>query len=180
MSVCVSVCVSLCVSVCLFTFEVPFKHLFAPTSQSWMSKFLEIRNPWGKVVVSDINIFAQKLSKIAAAIFCLFVYIYFYFICSLLRYCLNISLSRIPEIGCPKFLELQNPWGKEMERSGLRCEHFCLKMILNCCSKKVFFTDLFFLCSLHLNVLFPHPPPPPPFPKSNVHTFYIFQILREN
>ena len=26
-----------CVFVRVFTFEVPFKHLFAPTSQSWMS-----------------------------------------------------------------------------------------------------------------------------------------------
>ena len=26
------VCVSVCVSVCVFTFEVPFKRLFAPTS----------------------------------------------------------------------------------------------------------------------------------------------------
>ena len=28
---------SVCLSVCLFTFEVPFKRLFAPTSQSRMS-----------------------------------------------------------------------------------------------------------------------------------------------
>ena len=37
-----SICPSVCQSVCLFvcpsvTFEVPFKCLFAPTSQSWMS-----------------------------------------------------------------------------------------------------------------------------------------------
>ena len=34
---CPSVCVSVCPSVCLFTFEVMFKHLFAPTSWSQMS-----------------------------------------------------------------------------------------------------------------------------------------------
>ena len=39
-----------CLFVCLFTFEVPFNGLFAPTSQSRMSNILEIRNPWGKVV----------------------------------------------------------------------------------------------------------------------------------
>ena len=39
-----------CLSVCSRTFEVPFKRLFAPTSQSWMSKILEIRNPWEKVI----------------------------------------------------------------------------------------------------------------------------------
>ena len=41
-------------SVHLFTFEVSFKRLFAPTSQSRMSKiFLEIRNRWGKVMVRN-------------------------------------------------------------------------------------------------------------------------------
>ena len=39
-----------CPSVRLFTFEVPFKRLFAPTSGIRMSKSLEIRNPWGKVI----------------------------------------------------------------------------------------------------------------------------------
>ena len=57
--------VCLCVSVCVFTFEVPFKRLFAP----------------------------------------------------------------LPEIGCPIFLEIQNPWVKVMERSGLRFEHFCLEVV---------------------------------------------------
>ena len=36
-SKCPSVCLSVCLSVCVFTFEVPFKRLFAPTSQSRMS-----------------------------------------------------------------------------------------------------------------------------------------------
>ena len=63
---CPPVRLSVCPCVCLFTFEVPFNGLFAPTSRSRMS---EIRNPWGKVmeeVVSDMNIFVWKLSKIAA------------------------------------------------------------------------------------------------------------------
>ena len=34
---------------CRFTFEVMFKRFFAPPSQSWKSKFLEIWNPLGKV-----------------------------------------------------------------------------------------------------------------------------------
>ena len=36
-SKCPSVCTSVCPCVCLFTFEVPFNGLFAPTSQSRMS-----------------------------------------------------------------------------------------------------------------------------------------------
>ena len=40
-----------CLSVCVFTFEVPFKRLLAPPSQSWMSNFFkEIRNPRGIVI----------------------------------------------------------------------------------------------------------------------------------
>ena len=62
-----SVCLCVCMCVNLFTFEVPFKRIFAPLS----------------------------------------------------------------EVGCPIFLEIQNPLGKIMERSGLRFEHFSLEIFLN-------------------------------------------------
>ena len=45
-------------------------------------------------------------------------------VCSLLRYRLNNFLPPLPEVGCPIFLEIRNPWGKVMERSGLRLEFF--------------------------------------------------------
>ena len=48
---------------------------------------------------------------------------------SLLRYRLNVFLPPLPEVGCPIFLEIRNPWGKVMERSGLRYEGFCLKIV---------------------------------------------------
>ena len=38
---------------------------------------------------------------------------------------LCICLPPLPEVGCPKFLEIWNPWGKVLERSGFRIEHFC-------------------------------------------------------
>ena len=41
----------------------------------------------------------------------------------------NGLLPPLPEVGCPKFLEIRNPWGKVMERSGLRLEHFCLEVV---------------------------------------------------
>ena len=34
-------------------------------------------------------------------------------VCSLLRYRLNVFLPPLPEVGCPKFLEIQNQWGKK-------------------------------------------------------------------
>ena len=30
----------------------------------------------------------------------------------------------LPEVGCPKFLAIRNPWGKVLERSGLRIVNF--------------------------------------------------------
>ena len=43
-----SVCLSVCLSVCVFTFEVPFKRLFAPTSQSRMSNIFRDSESLGK------------------------------------------------------------------------------------------------------------------------------------
>ena len=48
-------------------------------------------------------------------------------VCSLLRYHVNVVLPPLPEVWYPKFLEIRNPWGKVMERSGLRFEHFSLE-----------------------------------------------------
>ena len=48
---------------------------------------------------------------------------------SLLWYRLNVFLPPLPEVRCPIFLEIRNPWGKVMERSGLIFEHFCLKIV---------------------------------------------------
>ena len=45
-----SVRVCVCLSVRLFTFEVQLKRLFAPTLEVGYPKFLEIRNPWQKVM----------------------------------------------------------------------------------------------------------------------------------
>ena len=60
-------------------------------------------------------------------------------VCSLLRYRLNVFLPQFPEVGCPIFLEIRNPLGKVIERSGLRLEHFCLEVVLNRQKKKKFF-----------------------------------------
>ena len=48
-------------------------------------------------------------------------------VCSLLRYRLNVFFPPLPKVGCPIFLEIQNPWGKVMEGSGLKFEHFFWK-----------------------------------------------------
>ena len=62
-------------------------------------------------------------------------------VCSLLRYRLTVFVSPLPEVGCPIFLEIRNPWGKIMERSGLTFEHFVWKWSKIAAEKKVFFAD---------------------------------------
>ena len=63
----------------------------------------------------------------------------FLFVCSLLKYHLNVFLPPLPEVGCPIFLEIRNPGGKVMEKSGLRLEHFSLEVVLNRGAKKISF-----------------------------------------
>ena len=55
------------------------------------------------------------------------------------RYRLTVFLPPLPEVGCPIFLEIRNPWGKVVERSGLTFEHFCLEVVQNRRAKKSLF-----------------------------------------
>ena len=73
---------------------------------------------------------------------------------SLLRYRLTVFLPPLPKVGCPILLEIRNSWGKVMERSGLRYEHFCLKIVKNRRAKKVFFLS-FLLLRYRLTVFLP-------------------------
>ena len=75
-------------------------------------------------------------------------------VCSLLRYRLTVFLPPLLEVGCPLLLEIRNPWGKVMERSGLRYEHFCLKLSKIAAQKIVFFSLIFFTFKVPFNSLF--------------------------
>ena len=64
-------------------------------------------------------------------------------VCSLLRYRFNVFLPPLPKFGGPIFLEIWNPWGKVILRSGLRFE---ILLFENCIKsprkkKKKFFAD---------------------------------------
>ena len=48
-------------------------------------------------------------------------------VCLLLRYRLNVFLPPLLVVGCPKILEILNPWGKVADRNGLRFEYFFWK-----------------------------------------------------
>ena len=49
---------------------------------------------------------------------------------------LNVFLHPLPEVRCPNFLDIQNPWGKVMETSGLRFENCSLEVVSNRRKKK--------------------------------------------
>ena len=87
-----------------------------------------------------MNIFVSKLSKIAAEkkVFSSLFSVFFGFWSFL-----TVFLPPLPEVGCPIFLEIRNPWGQVMERSGLRYEHFVWKLPKIAAQKKVFFSSLF-------------------------------------
>jgi len=59
-------------------------------------------------------------------------------------YILRPILLPLPKVGFPKNLEIRNPWGKVLERSGLRIEHFFLGSGLKSPRKKKFFFLLIF------------------------------------
>jgi hypothetical protein len=52
---------------------------------------------------------------------------------------LNDILPPRTDGGCQIFLEIWNPWGKVMERSGLTFENVCLEVVKNRRAKKKFF-----------------------------------------
>ena len=123
-----SKCPSVCVSVCSL-FEVPFNHLFAPTSQSWMSKMFRDSESLGKSSGKKwsqiwTSLFQNGL-KLTPQIF-FFLQISFSFV----HFWDTVSTSFCPKFPkCCKCLKIRNPWGKVLERNGLRCEHFCSKMV---------------------------------------------------
>ena len=100
-SKCPSVCPSVCLPVCLFTFEVPFNGLFAPTSRSRMSNIFRDSESLGKSngkKWSQVWTFLfknwQKSPRKKSFFSSLF---------SLLRYRLTVFLPPLSEVGCPIF-----------------------------------------------------------------------------
>ena len=117
-------------SVRLFTFEVPFNGLFAPTSRTRMSNIFtdseSLEKSNGKKW-SQIWTFLFKncrKSRHKKKFFFFSTFFHFFFIFFGFRSFLTVFLPPLPEVGCPIFLQIRNPWGKVMERSGLRYEHF--------------------------------------------------------
>ena len=119
---------SICPSVRLFTFEVPFRRLFAPTSWSWMSKSFRDseslgKNKWRNGLRFEIFRGVKSLpkKKVFGQI-CLTDQDFFVLVVLTL---FNGLFPPLPEVQCPNFLDFWNPWGKVMERSGHGFQNFC-------------------------------------------------------
>ena len=162
---CVRLCVCLCV--CLSVCSLLRYHLnifLPPLPEIGCPKFLKIQNPWGKVMERSglrFKSFTNKGCKIAAQKNCFWANfsIFLWYRCFSLR--LTVFLPPLPEVQCPNFLDFRNPWGKVMERSGLRFENFSLiKGVKLPRKKKVCFCGKFclpsriFLVSVLLSALF--------------------------
>ena len=115
---------------CLLRFLVFFNDLFAPTSRSWMSNIFKDSESLGKSngkkwsqiwkFLFENCLKLPRKKKYFSSLFLVFFGFWSF---------LTVFLPPRPEIGCPIFLEIRNPWEKVMERSGLRYEHFCLKIV---------------------------------------------------
>ena len=115
-----------CPYVCTSHFLTPLNDLFAPTSWSPISKLFKFSESLGKsngekwsqlwkyFLIKGKKLLGQKK----------FFYWFFFLIYSL---CLNVFLPPLPKSNVHNFF--WNPWGKVMERSGLRFENFCSERV---------------------------------------------------
>ena len=138
------VCQCVCVSMCVFTFDVPFKRLFAQLPKVGCQKFLEFWNPCKK---SN----GKKLSQIWKLFFffifwrfskhgpsgpmlpirwyvhmCVWLYVHVSVCVFTFEVPSKLLFAPLPKVGCPKMLGIRNPWGKLFKRSSLRFEN-CYK-----------------------------------------------------
>ena len=102
-------------------------------------------------MVSDMNIFVWKLSKIAAQKKFFFLSLF-----SLLRYCLTVFLPPLPEVGCPIFLEIRNPWGKFFFVDFALVHPPMASVLLSASVKRCFVSRMRdFFSSCYISTLFP-------------------------
>ena len=96
-----------------FTFEVPFKHLFAPTSGNRMSNIFRDLESLGKINGKNWSQMWTFLSQNGLKLqWQKKVFYSFFSLCSPHK---NILFSPLSEVQCPNFLDFLNPCGKLMK-----------------------------------------------------------------
>ena len=134
-SVCLSVCLSLCV--CVHFLRYRLNVFLPPLPKVRYPKNLEIRNPWGEVVKKGSQSWTFSSQKWSNKFFTDFFNL---FIFEVPFECLFAPTSRS---GMSKFFRDSESFGNCNDRSGLRCEFFCSKMVLNRRYKKSFLLWMF-------------------------------------
>ena len=125
--------IGLLLLMCLFTFEVQSNRLFAPTSQSRMSKFLEIFNPWGKSNGKKWSRIGKLLlkkgvksrRKIKFAFLANFALLSRIFLVLLFLTPFNSIFAPTSQSPMCKLFRFSESLEKVRERNGLRVENFC-------------------------------------------------------
>ena len=128
-SVCSSVCLSVCQSVCLFTFEVTFKRIVAPTSQSRMSKVFRDSESFGKsngknwsriwklLVIKGVKL--PRAKKIVLGHILPYWTKFFWY------WCFSLLLTVFFPKSNAQTFEIFGILGEKMLRSGLGFDNFC-------------------------------------------------------
>ena len=122
----------------VLVFLTSFNGIFTPTSHSLMYKLFRFSESLGKSNWKKVSqIWKLLLIKgVKSPLQKKFFKFFFFLICSL---CLNIFLPPLPKVQCPIFLDFRNPWGKVIERGGLRFEFFAHKWCKIAVKKKVYY-----------------------------------------
>jgi hypothetical protein len=103
-----------CLSVCLFvrhTFSLRLTVFLLPLSKVQCPNFLDIRNPWGKVMERNglrFENFCSKSPRQKKKFHRFFLSLFTMFKC---------LFAPLPEVQCHNLLDFWNPWGKRMKRS---------------------------------------------------------------
>ena len=142
---------SICPNVYLFTFIVPFKRLFAPTSQSQISKKnFRFGILWVKVmekVVSDLKTFTNKRCKIAARkknCFCAnFALLSMIFLVSVFLTPFNNLFAPTSRSPMSKLFRVSESLGKSNGKKWSQIWKLLLIKGVKSPRKKKFFTDFF-------------------------------------
>ena len=79
-------------------------------NKEWVSILLDNSVKIFKASALLADAFHKLICQSVCPSVCLFVCL---FVCSLLRYRLNVFLTPLHKVRCPKFLEIENPLGKE-------------------------------------------------------------------
>ena len=162
MCICVSVCLSVWLSVCVFTFEVPIKRLFAPTSQSRTCKIFRDLDSlksngkkwsqiWKLLIIKGLQL-PRKRNLVFGQIL---PYWAGFFLVSVFLTPFNGLLAPTSQTPMSKLFRFSKSLGKNKVKKWSQIgKHLLIKGVKLPWQKKVVCWFFFFIFALHLNGFF--------------------------